>query len=513
MPLIVMLCTIAFYGILAWQALRVIREVPSLSRMWRFYHHLLKVPDEVLCTTEFSDVIDRIVELQRGCPISEDRLNAHEISNRILRRENYLIALFNRDLFKTELPFLESSFVLTKTLEWNLSFCILNYVFDENCSIRKGFLKDVKRDKLSQELQKRFLIMGIINLLLAPFIFVFLLAYFIFQYGEEVYRNPRSIIMRQYTTAARWKLREFNELPHYFDQRLANSHRKATKYMDQFQRSRFDSFARLISFIAGSLAVVLIGITIANEDLLMHFEITTGKSVIWYVGLLGVLLTLCRSMVPDASKAYDPSKLMGDIAEYTHYMPAGWKGKLHTDKVRREFGSMFSYKFTILLNELISVIVTPIILITSLPKCADDLVEFFREFTVHVDGVGYVCSFALFDFRRHGNRQYGGAALDNAQVTRDGKMEKSFLSFVSNNPNWIPNAEGCQFLGRMREFEASQDHHTGRVGGSTFLKPKASMLRRQTPELREEDELDELSPSSPGIMSILNKYYDTQNNP
>lgn len=54
-------------------------------------------------------------------------------------------------------------------------------------------------------------------------------------------------------------------------------------------------------------------------------------------------------------------------------------------------------------NELISVVLTPFILWFSLPECAPAIIDFFREFTVHVDGLGFVCSFAVFDFQRHGN--------------------------------------------------------------------------------------------------------------
>jgi autophagy-related protein 9 len=56
----------------------------------------------------------------------------------------------------------------------------------------------------------------------------------------------------------------------------------------------------------------------------------------------------------------------------------------------------------VFLEEILSVLTTPFILWFSLPNCSDKVVDFFREFTVHVDGIGYVCSFAVFDFKRHG---------------------------------------------------------------------------------------------------------------
>lgn len=538
MSWLVTLGTVASVGLWLWQATRAVKEIPSLLRMRRFYECLLEVPDDLLPSIEFHEIIAKVVSLQQVHSISVDRLDTYDVSNRIMRRENYLIALFNRDVFNVEKSGLSrksSSLALTKTLEWNITFCVLNYVFDENCAIRKSFLKDVHREKLSQGLKRRFIIMGLVNLILAPLIFVFLLAYFIFRYGEEIYHNPKTISMRQYTTAARWKLREFNELPHYFNRRLANSYRKATKYMDQFHSNRLSSFARLFSFVAGSFAVVLILVTVINEDLLMHFELSTGKSVIWYVGFFGVILAITRSMMPDSSRAHDPAKLMTEIVEYTHYLPRHWRGKLHTENVRSEFGEMFDYKFSILLNELISIIVTPFILLFSLPKCTDGLVEFFREFTVHVDGVGYVCSFALFDFKRHGNRKYGGGATDKQQWTRQGKMEKSFLSFVGNNPDWTPNDAGSQFLGRLHDFEMEQSQRVPDLrlqSASAFLRPSTSRIRKTTSPKQSsilfqqtqpiiEDEAEEGEEEGlvglegleglgvrNGIISVLNQYYD-----
>lgn len=71
--------------------------------------------------------------------------------------------------------------------------------------------------------------------------------------------------------------------------------------------------------------------------------------------------------------------------------------------MHQQFGELFQMKIVIYGQELISVLLTPLVLWLSLPKCAPTIIDFFREFTVHVDGLGYVCSFAVFDFQRHGN--------------------------------------------------------------------------------------------------------------
>lgn len=78
-------------------------------------------------------------------------------------------------------------------------------------------------------------------------------------------------------------------------------------------------------------------------------------------------------------------------------------------QVHAEFGVLFQMKAVMFLQELLSVVLTPFVLWWTLPQCAPAIVDFFREFTVHVDGLGYVCSFAVFDFKRHGNAKVSDA--------------------------------------------------------------------------------------------------------
>ena len=56
-----------------------------------------------------------------------------------------------------------------------------------------------------------------------------------------------------------------------------------------------------------------------------------------------------------------------------------------------------------MLEELLSPLVTPFLLMFSLRYKALDIVDFFRNFTVEVVGVGDVCSFAQLDVKKHGN--------------------------------------------------------------------------------------------------------------
>ena len=53
-----------------------------------------------------------------------------------------------------------------------------------------------------------------------------------------------------------------------------------------------------------------------------------------------------------------------------------------------------------------SPLLTPFILCFPIRWKAQQIIDFYRNFTVELTGVGDVCSFAQMDVRRHGNKQW-----------------------------------------------------------------------------------------------------------
>jgi len=82
---------------------------------------------------------------------SKQRMDAHDIANRIMRKENYFIAMINRDILNLTIPipFMCNRPLLTRTLEWNINLCIMKYVFDEQGQLRTAFIKDTHKRLLS----------------------------------------------------------------------------------------------------------------------------------------------------------------------------------------------------------------------------------------------------------------------------------------------------------------------------------------------------------------------------
>lgn len=177
-----------------------------------------------------------------------------------------------------------------------------------------------------------------------------------------------------------------------------------------------------VAFVAGSFAAVLVLVSVLDPELAIHFEVTPHRTVLFYVTVFASILGVARGMIPEENRVFDPELLMTEVIQYTHYMPDEWKDELHSKQVSRtdsprvlsfvnysrnqvhqEFGELFTLKVISFLREIVSVVTTPFVLWFSLPPCAPDIIDFFHDFTVWVPGRGYVCSFAEFDFKRHGN--------------------------------------------------------------------------------------------------------------
>jgi len=451
---------IVFLGIfsLYWIS-KLFSLLVSFKTNWEisnFYHNTLRISEQDLQTIEWREVVQRIVLVPRLC-IVKGNMNALDIANRILRKENYIIGLINLKIFNLSLPFpFFSKFkFITKTLEWSISYSLFNYVFDQNGIIKKEFLDLNQRNRLSRGLSRRFITIGILGLFSSPFIFFFLLINFFFEYAEEIKNRPGSLFSREWSPLARWKFREFNELPHYFQNRLNLSYSHANQYVSSFPSEVLSIMAKFISFIVGSFLAVLIVFGIFNDEFLMNFQIF-DRSPIWYIGIFGTVVAVTRSLITDENQVFQPAKHMARTVQNTHYLPKGWIGKTHTYKVRDEFLELFEYRIIDFLREISSVLFTPFILMFSLPKSSFAILEFLGNTTINMEGVGPICEFGAFsNVRKLGDNSYGSLSADNKiSQTKQAKLEKSMINFKVFNPEW--NTQDNELFKNMDKFAKEQ---------------------------------------------------------
>ncbi|QPG93849.1 autophagy protein atg9 [Epichloe festucae Fl1] len=437
-----------------WKSVQYFFELRRLVYVKDFFIHLLEIPEQDMQTVSWQDIVARIMILRDDNPKtatnispnlrrfigsqSKERLDAHDIANRLMRKDNFLIAMINKDVLNLSLPlpFIKGKQLFSKTMEWYLHYCILDMAFNEFGQVRQDFLRADRRSLLSQKLRQRLYFAGFLNLIFAPIVLAYVVIVYFFTYYNEYQKDPKLAATRKYTALAEWKFRQFNELPHIFHERLYMSFPFATHYIDQFPKRMTEEFARSVSFMSGAITAVLAVCTILDSELFLGFEITHDRTVLFYLGIFGGIWAITRGMVSEDTTVFNPEFALRNVIEYTRFMPDHWKGRLHSFEVKKEFSELYKMKVVIFLEEVLGIITTPMLLFFSLPKCAEQIIDFFREFTIHVDGLGYVCSFAVFDFKRgvgqaaHPKRDCD--IREDYYSTKHGKMAASYYGFLDN---------------------------------------------------------------------------------
>ncbi|KAL5149194.1 Autophagy-related protein 9 [Glycine soja] len=441
--------------------LRFFVQLKDTLDIRQFYYNDLCVTDNEIQTMPWATILEKVVLVQSSrqlCVVKD--LSAHDMVMRLMRKENYLIGMLNKGVLSFPIslwvpgagPSVKAGtnrtryrLILPKTLEWTLNWCILQSMFDRNFCVRRDFVSNPKT------LKKRLMVVGIVMLLLSPFLVIFMLVYLFLGHAEQFYNHPSTASSRRWSNLSRWVFREFNEVDHLFRHRINSSVLHATNYIKQFPSPIISIIAKFISFVSGGFAAILIIIAFLEESLLEGHIF--GRNLFWYAAVFGTITAIRRASITDELLVIDPEGAMSMVVEHTHYMPKRWRGKESTEMVRIEFETLFQYSGMMLLEEMASIFLTPYLLLLVVPKRVDDILQFIADFTVDVEGVGHVCSFSVFNFQEHGNSNYGSPFnAPHSQRSSQGKLEKSFLSFQSSYPSWEPNAQGKQFLQNLRTF-------------------------------------------------------------
>ena len=151
-----------------------------------------------MATIQWEEICNKIVDSQSKVKLFRSKdLSAHDIVMRIMRKDNYLVSFINMDVLDLSIPSLFSKrkrFVqsaprrlqlFSTLLEWNLRYFI-DFMFsykdksdkpdNDQFHISHAILND------PSILKKRIFFAAILNTIAAPFVFFFLIIYFIFRY-------------------------------------------------------------------------------------------------------------------------------------------------------------------------------------------------------------------------------------------------------------------------------------------------------------------------------------------
>ena len=181
------------------------------------------------------------------------------------------------------------------------------------------------------------------------------------------------------------------------------------------------------------------------------------------------------------------AELLQIIADHVHYIPQDWLKDPRSAKTQKFFSQLyqvktknskksylehvpnelFQMKLSYIIEELLSPIVTPFILIFKLRYRSAEIVDFLRTSTVDVQGVGDVCSLAQLDLKMASqtsdetnfdrSSKFFGFYNCNKYIyvilvrPSSPKTELSLLNFSVRHPNWQPASnEAQQLLDRIK---------------------------------------------------------------
>lgn len=312
--------------------------------------------------------------------LERDDLTSLDLIRIMLNKENYIIALFSKKIITSGLPYFPKWKFTTKIFEWGLRHLLDSLVFDESGRVRSEYLDFSQHARLSEQLKKQSKFLGVVGLIISPFLFFVLLINFFITYVHDLRQSPQSLGLRTWSPLARWRFRDYNEVDHLFEERLARAYGYATKYVDQFENPLVTTISNFGTFILGSLLGSLLVISIINDNFI-NYELFYGRSVLFTIGILSAAIAFFRSLMKKEDFIFEANELFRNIAEHAHYFSDHWIRNAHKKKFMKKFSTYFRLKVVIYLEEILSVFITPFMFIYTFSESADDIVSFIRNHT------------------------------------------------------------------------------------------------------------------------------------
>lgn len=401
--------------------LNLIDDIFSYHNIRLYYKTTLKIRDSDLEYLEWNDIIETINYN------TSTTLNIFYINSIINSKENYLISLFDNKIIDV--------FHINSLIGWNIIYCILYSIFDSNYKVDPDIFSD--RIKFIKRISDRMKAISIINFIFMPFILLFILFYYIFNYGEKFYNDPNLVVSRVFTNKTKWKFRNYNELNHEFDKRIECANKHAKKYAGLFSSKLLETFTRLIVFIASSFFIVLLVLSIINDSILVNLYIANNKTVLWFLGILAPIIALGKNIVSKNIQD-QPKDVMQNISEHVS-IDSEYIEKANFTHIKNKFFAMYEYKIYTLLKDIFYTIISPFELWT-LSYEAHNIMDFIIQNTETHDELLFICKQANFDNLADLISEYNEYDKNNIPEKYKKKLE-ALKYFKKNYPEWYTKYE------------------------------------------------------------------------
>lgn len=425
---------IIYYLIFLIKSIILLRNMKFIKKI---YDTKLKIKQSEMEDLRFDTVLTKLISLQRTegfCRIKEN-ITKFDIVSRIMRQENYLIALFSNGLidtkinfcFNLKLPFckteiykkkfgidLFSNFFYTK-----LNESVINFAFGTNDkSLNKDFI-NLKSLRL-----KLFIFMIFEIIFLFPFVFLKFI-FWIFKNADNLKSDKKTIFsQKNWNKKIQIFFKNYNELQHYFDYRMINSNHYLNCFNNcfKYKEKLFNIFKKFLKLIFGSILILIFFLSFSDSRLLTDLNIF-GKNFVWIGIMVGIILSLTEEkniqetkenpylmISEDDSLSNDnhspENKFDGDNRQFYYKkllnclinIPKEWpKNFEYFSKINKKINNYHELTIITIIKEIFATVFFPIIWIKLIIQ-AEKIRQFILQNSVEIQGIGTICSFSYFNF-------------------------------------------------------------------------------------------------------------------
>lgn len=376
---------------------------------YRNYFKMIGIRTSEIKVLTWLDVVKKMIQF-------DNTLTPEIIVGSIMNKDNYIIAIIGSNLFKINPVY------YTQTFIWLINVGVLSQIFSES-EEKKKIKVDTKQIAIIMK------ILAVLQFFALPFIFTIMIVHYVINMTTDIYTKKTYLGPKEWTVYAKLLFREYNELPHIFNLRIAKSYEFAGKYEQKFSAHLTNVLMEKSIFTLGACLTLLVALTFYNETLVLYIKLF-DRTLIWYITILVTTITVARmAMVDPASVDESAEEVMKKIAEHTHYFPEKWEGMCHTSEVLEDYKTLFKYKLSSIFVEIASIFVIPYYMCNNLPKDIELIASFIEENTIYCEGIGHMCKAALSTHLSIYSSVDDRYANEYELLIEDEKIEKSIKHF------------------------------------------------------------------------------------
>ena len=373
-----------------------------------FYKKKLEFKD--LLNIEWSNISEKIKNLYGN------KYNVYNINSRILKKENFLILLSKTNL---------GNFIFSKLIQINIMECIINNIVKikrKDIIINNGDIQFLNKKELFNKSLSKILFISLLIFISMPVLIIYIMFFSFLKYGEKFYNEPNKLFYKQLSNNSNNKLRYYNEFKVDFLKRNNVCLKYCKEYLDLFSSNYIKIILKFITFILSSIFIILLCLTIYNENILLKLNITDNRPVIWYLGLFGSIIAILKNVTKEnKDKNKNKKELLDKIIQYNKFLDIEEDDKINIKGINKNL----KYQLVVLFTECFSVLLVPFYLIY-LCNYLENIILFLENNSYYDENIGAIVKQSNF-----------------RDLTSNSDKDSliSFAEFRNKYPNWGANIE------------------------------------------------------------------------